>query len=215
MHFDTLLQVVVPASPVIPGAYVSDYPTAISVSSSWMVYASPDGANTFLMTALKSAKKSLHVYTYQITDDASVDGSECGQLIELYKAGLDVTVLVSNQIYDQYDSKLAAKCYQQLVTAGLNVTKAPSYYDFSHNKFAIIDGTTVLLSTGNWSPSDFPTTASECVCSRVPLAMRLLHSFDVVFILYASSANVTLLQVPCPRSFWLADCKQGLQSSSH
>jgi len=172
----------VPPSPVIPGAYVTDYPKPISVSSDWMVYASPDGANSFLMTALKSAKKSLHVYTYQITDDASVEGTECGELVALYKAGLDVVVLVSNQIYDKYDSALAAKCYNQLVSAGLNVTKAPSYYDFSHNKFAIVDGTTVLLSTGNWSPSDFPPTASQCVCSRAPLATLRSQSIVVLFI---------------------------------
>ncbi len=160
-------QVFVPPSPVIHGAYVTDYPAPISISSHWTVYASPDGANSFLMTALKSATKSLHVYTYQITDDASVSGTECGELIALYKAGLDVVLLVSNQIYDQYDSKEAAKCYAQLVSAGVNVTKAPSYYSYSHNKYAIIDGTSVLLSTGNWSPSDFPATASECVA---PLA---------------------------------------------
>jgi phosphatidylserine/phosphatidylglycerophosphate/cardiolipin synthase-like enzyme len=150
---------------VIPHAYVTDYPTPVSVSADWTLFASPDGANTFLMTALKSAKKSLHVYIYQITDDASVTGSECGELISLYKKGLDVIVLVSNEIYDEYDSKDAAKCYKQLVSAGLNITKAPSYYSYSHNKFAIIDGTTVLLSTGNWSPSDFPPTAAECVDS--------------------------------------------------
>jgi phosphatidylserine/phosphatidylglycerophosphate/cardiolipin synthase-like enzyme len=160
----------VPPSPVIPGAYVTKYPTPISISSKWMVYASPDGANSFLMTALKSAKYSLYVYTYQITDDASVAGSECGELISLHKAGLDVVVLVSNQIYDEYDSKNAAKCYAQLVSAGVNVTKAPSYYTYSHNKFAIIDDATVLLSTGNWSPSDFPPTASECVA---PLAIAV------------------------------------------
>lgn len=158
-----LSQVAVPPSPVIPDAYVTDYPAPVSVSSKWTVYASPDGASSFLMTALKSAKKSLHVYTYQITDDATVSGTECGELVALHQAGLDVVVVVSNEIYDEYDSKAAAKCYAQLVQAGLNVTKAPSYYSFSHNKFAIIDAATVLLSTGNWSPSDFPAAASECV----------------------------------------------------
>ncbi len=148
---------------MIPDAYVTDYPTPITVSAKWTVYASPDGANSFLMSALKSAKKSLHVYTYQITDDATVAGTECSELIALHKAGLDVVLLVSNQIYDEYDSKDAAKCYAHLVSAGLKVTKAPSYYSYSHNKYAIIDATTVLLSTGNWSPSDFPPTASECV----------------------------------------------------
>jgi phosphatidylserine/phosphatidylglycerophosphate/cardiolipin synthase-like enzyme len=172
---------------VIHGAYVTDYPAPISISSKWKVYASPDGANSFLMTALKSAKSSLHVYTYQITDDASVAGTECGELIALHKAGLDVVLLVSNQIYDEYDSKAAAKCYAQLVSAGLNVTKAPSYYSFSHNKYAIIDGTTVLLSTGNWSPSDFPPTASECVAPR---------AFAVAFVY---SVSVCLCNKPCIR----------------
>ena len=179
-HILTFSQVIVPPSPIIPDAYVTDYPTPISISAKWTVYASPDGANSFLMTALKSAKKSLHVYTYQITDDAAVAGTECSELIALHKAGLEVVVLVSNQIYDEYDSKDAAKCYAHLVSAGLNVTRAPSYYSYSHNKYAIIDATTVLLSTGNWSPSDFPPTASECVHSFALLSHSLFQVTSLI-----------------------------------
>merc|ERR1711990_428263 len=53
---------------------------------------------------------------------------------------------------------LANKCYKKLVAAGVTVrmTQDISFYQYCHQKFWIIDGKVVGLSTGNWSPSDYP-----------------------------------------------------------
>lgn len=82
------------------------------------------------------------------------------QIIDLYNNGINVTLLVSNDIYDDTDYKLACSCYQTISNAGIAIRSAPSYYKYSHNKFWIMDGRWVTVSTGNMSPSDAPTGSS-------------------------------------------------------
>ena len=43
------------------------------------------------------------------------------------------------------------------------MTKDVSFYQYCHQKFWIVDGVTVGLSTGNWSPSDYPQGGKEFV----------------------------------------------------
>ena len=52
-------------------------------------------------------------------------------------------------------------CYKKLYDAGMkgDVMKAPHYYDYYHQKFWIVDNTTVHLSTG------------MCVCVSVCFCM--------------------------------------------
>ena len=52
-------------------------------------------------------------------------------------------------------------CYKQLYNAGMKglVRKAPKYYEYYHQKFWIVDNTTVHLSTG--------LSVCACVCVRM------------------------------------------------
>ena len=52
----------------------------------------------------------------------------------------------------------ANTCYEQLTAAGIKVHTAWQYddYMYNHQKFWIVDGERLGLSTGNWSPTDFP-----------------------------------------------------------
>lgn len=67
-----------------------------------------------------------------------------------------VTILVSDRIYSYKDYFKAKKCYELLSKNKFDVRVTPSYYEFSHQKYWIVDGEKLGLSTGNWSPSDFP-----------------------------------------------------------
>ncbi len=86
------------------------------------------------------------------------DPTLCNEIVEMHKKGIKVTVLVSQCIYATTDSDLAESCYKNLTSAGFDyLYKTPSYYSMSHQKFWIVDGKKVTWSTGNWSPSDYPT----------------------------------------------------------
>lgn len=114
--------------------------------------ASPDSAFDFITTALNATQKSVSVMLYEITD-----GELCDTLERLHKAGKEVNILVSRYIYAYADWHTAQSCYQQLYDAGLTIhtTYASDMYQYSHQKFWIVDGT-LFMSTGNWAPTDYP-----------------------------------------------------------
>eukprot|EP01138_Halocafeteria_seosinensis_P014751 gb/GECG01015059.1/.p1 GENE.gb/GECG01015059.1/~~gb/GECG01015059.1/.p1 ORF type:complete len:138 (+),score=7.10 gb/GECG01015059.1/:1-414(+) len=71
-----------------------------------------------------------------------------------------VTLLVSKRIYSYSDYEIAKKCYELLSYHNFDPRATPSYYDFSHQKYWIVDGKRLGLSTGNWSPTDYPDDIS-------------------------------------------------------
>ena len=100
---------------------------------------------------------------YQVTDDELCDG-----LLQLYKRGVNVTLLVSCDIipYYNYEKAMvelmlyrfltlsglfhAQECYKNLTEGGMQgrIQCACSKFQFSHEKYWITDDTTVHLSTG-------------------------------------------------------------------
>jgi len=137
-----------------PGMAPSPDPVAVSDTSALKVFTSPDSAHDTLMAQLNAAKTSLSVEIYQVTDDTL-----CSYLANTaQRNGVKLTLLVSHYIYGTYDHTLATKCYTKLHAAGVTVrlTQLISFYQYCHQKFWIVDGKTVGISTGNWSPSDYP-----------------------------------------------------------
>lgn len=146
------LPVVVPQPDAPAGAYVTDAPVLREVSTSGaLAWASPDFARSALLEQVKAATTSLRVMIYQVTDDGL-----CTALADANDRGVRVDLLVSEDIYGADDKTFAWACYDRLLDRGLTPRRTPSYYRYSHQKFWIVDGKGVGLSTGNWSPSDFP-----------------------------------------------------------
>lgn len=59
--------------------------------------------------------------------------------------------MVSREIYDAADRKAATACYTTLYNAGVPIYQTNKTFKYCHQKFWIIDGTTVFMSTGNTS----------------------------------------------------------------
>jgi len=64
---------------------------------------------------------------YQVTDFGL-----CDSLQALSKQGINVTVLVSSDIYSHFDKQGAEWCYEALSKASILPRLTPSYYRFSH-----------------------------------------------------------------------------------
>lgn len=141
--------------PRIPGAFVAPRPYPVTVKSPSTSYVSPDFAKDTLLAAINAATESFEAYIYQITDTDLTNA-----IVSLYQKGVNVTLLVSHKIYDSTDSKLARQCYNTLYSAGLKIRKAPSFFSFSHLKMWVVDGKKMGLSSGNFSPSDYPDGTS-------------------------------------------------------
>lgn len=148
--------VVLPEPHTIENAYVTPVPAPVMLAASDRihVFASPDYARSVVLEDVYDTTTSFQLMVYQITDPTL-----CNEVLEMHKKGIEVTVLVSQCIYDGPDSDLALQCYKNLTAGGFtNLYKTPSYYSMSHQKFWIVDGRRVSWSTGNWSPSDYPTS---------------------------------------------------------
>lgn len=115
------VDVTVPTPSGHSGQYIYK-PEDISVSGGVEVYTSPDYARTSLFDILDSAKSSLTIYVYQITDCGI-----CKKLLDLQNNGVTVNLLVSRYIYGEADWKDAQSCYQTLKNAGLTVHTSAGY----------------------------------------------------------------------------------------
>jgi phosphatidylserine/phosphatidylglycerophosphate/cardiolipin synthase-like enzyme len=143
--------VTVPPGPNFPGSFITPKPSPAKTSAKLTVYPSPDHARDTLMAAIQATKHSFALHIYQVTDSGI-----CQQLMNMHKSGIKVTVLVSHAIYSFYDRNGAEWCYNDMLDAGLTPQLTPSYYTYSHQKYWVRDNQTVGLSTGNFSPTDYP-----------------------------------------------------------
>lgn len=125
---------------------------AVSGSMDIVAFASPDSSYGTFMGILNNTKSSLQLSIYQITDMRF-----CNKLIDLAAGGVDLSLFVSDHIFSADDYALAQKCYQTLFAKGIKLKKADSKcLRFDHQKYAVVDGKAVFLSSGNMSPSDYP-----------------------------------------------------------
>ena len=113
---------------------------------------SPECSFRLLRDALSTAQSELLIYIYDFTDP---------DLIDLVKDALAQGVKV-RLMYDATStpgSELAKM--DSLASAGADVKPAPSsgrrlVFTVCHQKFAVIDGKTLFLGSGNWGVTGFP-----------------------------------------------------------
>jgi phosphatidylserine/phosphatidylglycerophosphate/cardiolipin synthase-like enzyme len=145
------LQVVIPP----PYEFNDSYVTPLTPVTGYMnieAITSPDMAYTTIMADLQSAS-DVQVYIYQITDDMCDYVSNNTNVVS--------TILVSNEIYSKTDYYAAKACYTRLYDQGMTIRKTAEHmYDYSHQKFWIINKKIVYLSTGNWGATDYPMGSS-------------------------------------------------------
>lgn len=136
------LPVRLPTPRHIPDAFVTIVSNVSNVELT-ALYTSPDYALSELNKTLQSVKKSFQLMIYQITDSQL-----CSAIANMKSNGIDVKLLVSSHIFSTTDWRSAQACYGMLHKNGVVIQKTPSYYTYSHQKFWIVDGEEVHLSTG-------------------------------------------------------------------
>jgi phosphatidylserine/phosphatidylglycerophosphate/cardiolipin synthase-like enzyme len=116
------------------------------------IIASPDYAFDAITALLNSTKNSLKLSIYEVSS-----ASLCDVLINLVAKGVNLQLFVSHEVYSLNERKDAAKCYKRLAEKNIKIIlSAPKCLTYSHQKFWIIDDSTLVLSTGNWRDADYP-----------------------------------------------------------
>ena len=114
------------------------------------VIVEPSDNATAILNAIKAAKKSVHMTMYLLSSTSMVSA-----LIAQKNAGHEVKVILNQNFPDPGSSNQSV--YNQLQSAGVAVTWAPSAFQFTHAKCVIIDATTAWVMTMNLtysSPTD-------------------------------------------------------------
>ncbi|MEO7110246.1 MAG: phospholipase D-like domain-containing protein [Polyangiaceae bacterium] len=125
------------------------YSTALSI----IVEPSDDGAA--LLSAIKNAKKSVHMTMYILTDSDTISA------LTAQKGQIDDVKVVLNQNFPGTQGNSNANAYQALHNTDASmVTYASSSFTYTHEKCIIIDGTTAWIMTMNES-SSAPTSNRE------------------------------------------------------
>lgn len=160
-------------------------PVLLGEGSSIEMFVSPDFSRETLLRFIRSAKKVVYIYTYQITDDEIVD-----VLIDVsVNKNVKIFVMLSPRVYADWDRKKAGQVQTRLRKAGegknIIVYSAPKHFRYSHLKFIVKDGRDgtfeTLLMTGNLSPSDFPRGNMFEPCHGKSSCNRANRDVNVLF----------------------------------
>ncbi|KAI8393929.1 uncharacterized protein BYT42DRAFT_591461 [Radiomyces spectabilis] len=120
------------------------------------------------INALASARESLLVCVYSLTDNTTADA-----LIDAYNRGVDVRIITDN---DQLENKGAdvLRLHRQ---NGIPF-KTDDSEQFMHNKFAVVDHEIVITGSFNWSIGARFKNRENIVITNLPSVVR---SFDKEF----------------------------------
>lgn len=134
------------------------FPTQVTQTASLDIWVAPDGLYEGVSGALAAAQSSLRIegYTFESAELTGV-------ITDLLGSGVTVTMLLEGSpAFGLSDQQLWA-C-GQMADAGAEIyfmhnddePEIHDRYDYQHAKFAIVDGTTVLIGSENFSPGGMP-----------------------------------------------------------
>jgi phosphatidylserine/phosphatidylglycerophosphate/cardiolipin synthase-like enzyme len=119
---------------------------------------SPDaGAEQLVVSALASAKTSIHLAAYTFTSPAVVRA-----LLDAKKRGVNVMVLVDARGNHSKASQVAIRI---LMEAGIPL-RTISVYAIHHDKYAVIDGETVQTGSFNYSKAAAKSNSENVIVVR-------------------------------------------------
>ena len=144
------------------------------------VSVSPDNAANVILRAVNETQKTLDIYTYQLTDALFAE-----MILEIArrKPSVKVRLLMSRAIFMDRDRIASTKTMHDLRSAaGGNIEcySSPSYIRYAHLKIIIIDGASVVVQTGNLSPSDLPYPAAPFEPFGSPGWKSINRDFEVI-----------------------------------
>lgn len=111
------------------------------------VFVEPDAGERPILQAIASARESLCVEVYLLTNSNVVRGLE-----DAAHRGVDVRVMLEAHPYGGGDVA-AARTLEQLRAAGVQAREADPAYHFTHEKALVVDGATAYILTSNLSKS--------------------------------------------------------------
>ncbi len=129
----------------------------LAMSSGVTIQVQPTDSGAALLSAIRGAKKSVHMTMYLLTSNDVIDA-----LGDLKQAGKDVKVVL-NRTFPTSDNE-NQQAFNSLKNRGVQVQWAPANYSFTHAKTILIDSEKALIMTMNLTYSS-PKTNREYIAT--------------------------------------------------
>jgi phosphatidylserine/phosphatidylglycerophosphate/cardiolipin synthase-like enzyme len=135
------------------GYTAKSYADTKTISADVKPFTFPESGGVPILESLKSATETVDISIYMLTS-----GYVCSILADLENNGVEVRLILENKPlgYEQDGDLLKA-----IVNAGAEVKfiGGGSYdrYSYVHNKFAVIDGDEVIITSENWTTGNIST----------------------------------------------------------
>lgn len=115
----------------------------------------PASGHTALYTLLNNAKTSIHLWMYELTDNTAE-----ADLAAAAARGVSVKVIL-----DGKQTSTNASAYSYLGAHGVGVVYSWSKYYYTHEKSMVIDGSTAVIMSENWTTSYYSSDRNFDVIS--------------------------------------------------
>jgi cardiolipin synthase len=116
----------------------------------------PDDSAKPLLDAIASAKVSVRVKMFELSDPSAVDA-----LIEAHKRGASVRVMVDATRVRRHPQRTAAR--RRLRREGIDVLASNPEFSVTHEKSLVVDEGAAFVQTCNWEPEYFTHTRDYAV----------------------------------------------------
>lgn len=140
------------------------------------VWVMPERGVTPLLESIRGAKKSIRLAIYLFTNhDTSAQIVQA--LLERAKAGVDVRVIMEANPYspprpNEPNAITAAQSNLEtartLIAGGVRVKRSSPKFRYTHEKAMVIDGTTALVMTSNFTNSAFTSNREYILVDQSP-----------------------------------------------
>ncbi|HVJ91116.1 MAG TPA: phospholipase D-like domain-containing protein [Labilithrix sp.] len=162
----------------------------LEMSRGVTIQVQPSDSGAALLSAIRGAKKSVHMTMYLLTNDAVIDA-----LGDLKAAGKDVKIVLNQTFPSNGGDNEPA--YTALTKRGVAVHWAPPGYSFTHAKTIIVDSALAIIMTMNLTYSSAKTNREYIATDTDPQdIVDLENIFDADFTNKAFSLPTKLVLSP-------------------
>jgi phosphatidylserine/phosphatidylglycerophosphate/cardiolipin synthase-like enzyme len=159
----------------------ADAADASSASPATKLVVEPEDGDAPILAAIASAKKTLHLEVYLLTDSGMISA-----LKKAKSRGVDVQVVLEQKPFGMAGANDAAQ--SSLSSAGIAVHWAnDALYTLTHAKFMVLDGATLIVMTMNLSSSAFSGNREYAIFDLDPADVAEAES---IFAADASGASL-------------------------
>ncbi|SBS76619.1 Phosphatidylserine/phosphatidylglycerophosphate / cardiolipin synthase-like protein [uncultured Mycobacterium sp.] len=185
----------------LTGGCAFGHPTMTSRSADpaapYQLIQEPDDGYEPILNLIRSARHSVQMTMYQLSDPDAVDA-----LVDARRRGLDVKVILDAAYHGQ---TVNTDAYGQLRDAGVDVIWAPNDVIY-HQKSVTVDDTTSAVGTGNLTARYYATSRDAYVVTTNPADVAAISAtFTTDFT--SPPAGRPPEATPSPRLVWSPDAR--------